>query len=44
MRFKIYYREEDDGLVLSLGQMNVMSPRQIYDPKLVPFSLIIYII
>ncbi len=31
----IYYREEGGGLLPSPSHMNVMSPKQVHDPKLV---------
>jgi hypothetical protein len=36
---EIYYYEKGDGLVLSPRHVSVRSPRQIHDPKLVPFAI-----
>jgi hypothetical protein len=38
-RHKIYDREEDGGLLSSLISVNLVSLKQVYDPKLVPFAL-----
>jgi hypothetical protein len=43
-KHKVYYREESDGLFSNLGCVNVMSPKQICDPKLILFHLITCII
>jgi hypothetical protein len=31
---KMYYKEDGDGLFPSLGHVSVISPKQVYDPKL----------
>jgi len=36
-RHKVYYREEGGGLLSNLGCVNVVSPKQICDPKLILF-------
>ncbi len=35
---KVYYRQEGEDILPSSKCVNVMSPKQMYDPKLVPFS------
>jgi len=36
---KIYYKEEGGGLFTNPCHVNVMNPKQVHDPKLVPFAL-----
>jgi hypothetical protein len=43
-RHIIYYKEEVSGFLASLGYLNIMNPNQFCDQKLVPFSLINYIV
>jgi len=35
----IHYKEEEGGLLPSLGHVNVLNPKQVHDPKLTPFPL-----
>jgi hypothetical protein len=43
VRFRINYKEEGGGLLQILSHVNVMSSKQVYNPKLVPFWLTTYI-
>jgi hypothetical protein len=36
-KYKVYYEEEGDDLFSNLGCVNVVSPEQICDPKLILF-------
>jgi hypothetical protein len=39
VRSKVYYREENVGFFTSFNHVNVMSPRQVQDSKLILFPL-----
>lgn len=44
-RHILHYKEKDDRFFFSnLSYVNVMNPKQVYDPKLVLFSLITCIV
>jgi hypothetical protein len=44
VKSKVYHKEEGGGLLPNLGHLKIMSSREVYDSKLVPFLLIISIV
>jgi hypothetical protein len=41
---KVHYKEKNGHFFINLSHINVMSPKQIYDPKLTSFSQTTYIV